>query len=42
VQVAEQEILLVVASLAVHCCAIKNAIAASQLYNIAHVQFTVE
>jgi len=36
------EILIVVASLAVHCCAIKkNVIVASQLYDVADVQFTV-
>jgi len=40
--IAEKEILIVVASLAVHCCAImKNAIVASQLCDIADVQFTV-
>jgi len=34
---------LVVASLVVHCCAVKkNAIVASQLYDVADVQFTVE
>ena len=37
----EQEILVVCASL-VHCCAIKNVIAASQLCDVADVQFTVE
>jgi len=43
VQIAEQEILRVVASLVVHCCAIKkNVIVASKLYNVADVQFTVE
>jgi len=41
VQIAEQEILIVVASLVIHCCAIKkNVIVASQLYNVADVQFT--
>ena len=40
--IAEKEILIVVASLAVHCCAIKkNVIVASQLYDVAYVQFTV-
>jgi len=40
---AEKEILIVVASLVVHCCAIKkNVIVASQLCDVAHVQFTVE
>ena len=40
--IAEKEILIVVASLAVHCCAIKkNVIVASQLYDVADVQFTV-
>jgi len=38
----EKEILAVVASL-VHCCAIKkNVIVASQLYDVADVQFTEE
>jgi len=37
-----REILVVVASLVVHCCAVKNVITASQLYDIADVQFTVE
>ena len=41
--IAEKEILIVVASLVVHCCAIKkNVIVASRLYDIADVQFTVE
>ena len=40
--IAEKEILIVIALL-VHCCAIKkNVIAASQLYDVADVQFTVE
>ena len=40
--IAEKEILIVVASLAVHCCAImKNVIVASQLCDITDVQFTV-
>ena len=40
--IAEKEILIVFASLAVHCCAIKkNVIVASQLYDIAYVHFTV-
>ena len=39
--IAEKELLTVVASL-VHCCAIKNVIFASQLYDDADVQFTVE
>ena len=41
-QIAEQEISMVVASLVVHCCAIKkNVVVASQLYDVADVQFTV-
>jgi len=41
--IAEKEILIVVASLVVHCCAIKkNFIVASLLYDVADVQFTVE
>jgi len=41
--IAEKEILIVVASLVVHCCAIKkNVIVASQLYDVANVQFTAE
>ena len=37
-QIAEQEMLIVAASL-VHCCAIKkNVIAASQLYDVADVR----
>jgi len=40
---AEKEILVVVASFVVHCCAIKkNVIVASQLYDVADVQFKVE
>ena len=39
---AEKETLIVVASLVVHCCAIKNVIVASQLYDIADEQFTAE
>ena len=40
---AEKEILVAVASLVVHCCAIKkNVIVASQLYDVADVQFSVE
>jgi len=43
VQIAEQEILIVCASLVVHCCAgKKNVIVAPQLYDVAGVQFTVE
>jgi len=35
--------LIVVASLVVHCCAVeKNAIVASELYDVADAQFTVE
>jgi len=35
--------LVVCASRVVHCCAVKkNVIAASQLYDVADVQFTVE
>jgi len=37
VQIVEKEMLIVRASLAVHCCAIKNIIAASQLYDVADV-----
>ena len=41
-QIAEQKILMVVASIVVHCCAVKkNVIVASQLYDVADVQFTV-
>jgi len=40
--IAEKEILTVVASLVIHCCAIKNVISASQLYHVADVQFTVQ
>jgi len=40
--IAEKEILIAVASLLVHCCAIKNVIVASQLYDVTDVQFTVE
>jgi len=41
--IAEKEILIVVASLFVHCCAItKNVIVASQLYDVADVQSTIE
>ena len=41
--IAEKEILTVVTLLVVHCCAIKkNVIAASQLYHVADVQFTVQ
>ena len=40
---AKKDILIVVASLVVHGCAIKkNVIAASRLYDVADVQFTVE
>jgi len=36
--IAEKEILIVLASLAVHCCAVKkNVIVASQLYDVADV-----
>jgi len=42
VQIVEQEILVVCASL-VHFCAVKkNVIVASQLYDVADVQFTVD
>ena len=42
-QIAEQEIWIVVASLVVHCCAInKNVIVASQLLDVAGVKFTVD
>jgi len=41
--IAEKEILTVVASLVVHCCAIKkNITVASHLYDVADEQFTVE
>ena len=40
--IAEKEILTAVASLVVHCCAIKNITVASRLYDVADVQFTVE
>ena len=42
--IAEKEILIiVVASLVVHCCAVKkNVIVASRLYDAADVQFTIE
>jgi len=39
---AEKETLMVVASLVVHCCAKKNVIVASRLYDVADVRFTVE
>jgi len=39
----EQEILVVCASLVVHCCAVKkNVIVESQLYDVADVQFTAD
>jgi len=42
VQIAEQEILVVCSSL-VHCCAVKkNVTVASQLYEVADVQFRVD
>jgi len=37
VQIAEKEILIVVASLVVHCSAIKKFIGASQLYDVADI-----
>jgi len=37
---AEKEILIVVASLVVHCCAVKNVIVASQLYDVADVGYS--
>ena len=42
--IVEKEILIVVASLVVHCCAIikKNVIVGSELYDVADVQFTIE
>ena len=41
--IAENEILTVVASIVVHCCAIKkNVIVASQLYDIVDELFTAE
>jgi len=43
VQVVEKEMLIVVASLVVHCSPVKkNVIVASQLYDVADIQFTVE
>jgi len=45
VQIAKQEIWIVVASLVVHCCASKkNDIVASRLglYDVADVKFTVD
>ena len=42
-QIPEQEIWIVVASLVLHCCAIKkNVIVASQLYGVADIKFTVD
>jgi len=41
--IAEKEILIVVKSFVVHCCAVKNnVIVASYLYDVADVHFTVE
>ena len=41
--IAEKEILVVVASLVFHCCAIKNNVVfASQSHDVADVQFTVD
>jgi len=41
--IAKKEILIVVASLVVHCCAVKkNGIVGSQSYGVADVQFAVE
>jgi len=41
--IAEEILIIVVASLVVHCCAVKkNVIVASQLYDVADVPFTVE
>jgi len=43
VLIAEKDILIVVASLVVHCCVIrKNVIVASQLHDVADVRLTVE
>jgi len=48
---AEKEVLIIVASLVVHCCAscfaccsflCKNVIVASRVYDVANVQLTVE
>jgi len=40
---AKKEILVAVASPVFHCCAVKkNVIVASQLYDVADVQFTVD
>ena len=39
--ITEKEILIVVMLLVVHCCAIKNVVVASPLYDVADVQFTV-
>jgi len=40
--IAEKEILIVVASLVVHCCAIKNVIVVPHLYDVADVQLAIE
>ena len=40
--IAKKEILIVVASLVVHCAIENNVIVAWQLYDVADVQFTVE
>ena len=41
--IAEKDIIMVVSSLVVHCCAVKkNVIVSSQLYDVVDVQFTVE
>ena len=40
--ITEKEILIVVMLLVVHCCAIKKkVVVASQLYDVADVQFTI-
>jgi len=41
VQIAEQEILVVCASLVVHCCAVKKNVIVA-LYDVADVQFPLE
>jgi len=41
--IAEKEILIIVVAALVHCCPVKkNVIVASQLYDVADVQLTVE
>jgi len=43
VQIAEQEILVLFASLVIHCCAVRRTLLLhTQLYDVADVQFTAE